>query len=215
MPPDIFSRTLSDGSPNALWSRRANVSNGDFNLNSSVVTLAALQFRNFANSVPGRPSGFGGPVTGLNPGGGDNGGIENLPHNRVHVQIGGNSGFMTDPSTAALDPIFWVHHCNIDGLWEVWRNQGPQFRNPTEADWRSTVPFPMHDGDGQPFTYFSQDMLDTTKVPAVDSLRSRSAGPSRRRSRPGCCSFGCRAITSRFACRRARRKSTVPSPASP
>jgi tyrosinase len=164
MPPDFFNRTLSDGSPNALWSRRANVRNGDFNLDSSVVTLAALQFRNFTNSVPGRPSGFGGPVTGFNPGGGDNGGIENLPHNRVHVQIGGNSGFMSDPSTAALDPIFWVHHCNIDRLWEVWRNQGQQFHNPTEAEWRSTVPFPMHDGDGQPFTYFSEDMLDTTKV---------------------------------------------------
>lgn len=27
MPPDFFNRTLSDGSPNALWSRRANVSN--------------------------------------------------------------------------------------------------------------------------------------------------------------------------------------------
>jgi tyrosinase len=30
---------------------------------------------------------------------------------------------MTDPDTAALDPIFWLHHANIDRLWETWRLQ--------------------------------------------------------------------------------------------
>jgi tyrosinase len=158
MPPDFFARTV-DGKPNALSSRRANVSNGDFNLDDPAVSLAALNFRNFANSVPGRPSGFGGPVTGFNPGGGDNGGIENLPHNRIHVKIG---GFMGDPSTAALDPIFWLHHCNIDRLWDVWRNQGTAFKNPNTADWLTDVTFNMHDGNGQPFSYVSNDVLDTT-----------------------------------------------------
>lgn len=161
MPPDFFVRTLPDGSPNALWSRRARANNGNFGLDDSVVTLKALQFRSFTNTQPGAPSGFGGPVTGFNPGGGDNGALENLPHNRVHMQIG---GFMSDPATAALDPIFWLHHCNIDRLWEVWRNQGSQFRSPQTADWLSTVPFPMHDGDNNAFTYFSKDMLDTTTV---------------------------------------------------
>ena len=126
-----------------------------------MVTLKALNMRNFANSVPGRPSGFGGPVTGFNTGGGDNGGLENVPHNAVHGQIG---GFMNDPRTAALDPIFWLHHCNIDRLWEVWRNQGAAFKNPTTANWLSDVTFNMHDGNGKPFTYVSGDMLDTTKV---------------------------------------------------
>jgi tyrosinase len=67
MPPDFFNRTLSDGSPNALWSRRANVRNGDFNLDSSVVTLAALQFRNFTNSA-GTPLRFRRPGHRLQPG---------------------------------------------------------------------------------------------------------------------------------------------------
>ena len=93
MPPDFFEKTI-DGKPNALFSRRSRASNGDFGLDASVVTLKALKMRNFANSVPGRPSGFGGPVTGFNTGGGDNGGLENLPHNAVHGQIG---GFMNDP----------------------------------------------------------------------------------------------------------------------
>ena len=128
MPDDLFLRTIG-GKPNALWSRRANVQNGDFNLGPDVVTLDALKFRNFANAHAGSPSGFGGPVTGFNPGGGDNGGVESLPHNRIHTRIGGDTGFMSDPATAALDPIFWLHHCNIDRLWEVWRNQGPQYRD--------------------------------------------------------------------------------------
>jgi len=159
MPPDFFDRTVN-GQPNALWSRRVNASNGNFNLDDTVVSLRALNFTVFANTSPGpRPSGFGGPVTGFNPGGGDNGGVEDTPHNRIHVKIG---GFMGDPSTAALDPIFWLHHANIDRLWEVWRNQGPAFRNPNTSDWLSDVTFNMHDGNGQPFSYVSQDVLDTT-----------------------------------------------------
>jgi tyrosinase len=162
MPPDLFKRTLANGSANPLWSKRAAVANGNFGLGNSVVTLAALQNSTFA-SQPGA-TGFGGPVTGFHTGGGNSGGLENLPHNRVHTQIGGDTGFMSDPATAALDPIFWLHHCNIDRLWEVWRNQGPQFRNPTSAQWLTAVNFKMHDGNGQPFTYTSRDMLDTTKV---------------------------------------------------
>jgi len=164
MPPEFRNRRLPDGSPNALWSKRAAVSNGDFSLDDNVVTLAALQFQNFANATPGAPSGFGGPPTGFNTGGGDNGGIENLPHNRVHTRIGGQTGFMSDPATAALDPIFWLHHCNLDRLWEVWRNQGAQFRSPTNAQWLTAVAFNMHDAARKPFTFVSADMLDTTRV---------------------------------------------------
>jgi tyrosinase len=161
MPPDFFEATVN-GTRNALWSRRANVANGDFGLDDDVVSLDALtRFKNFANKPGPRPSGFGGPKTGFHTSGGPNGGLENVPHNAVHGQIG---GFMGSPQTAALDPIFWLHHCNIDRLWEVWRNQGPAFRNPTTADWLTDVTFNMHNGTGAPFTYVSADMLDTTKV---------------------------------------------------
>lgn len=163
MPDDLFLKTIA-GKSNALWSRRANVQHGDFNLGPDVVTLDALKFRNFANAHAGSPSGFGGPVTGFNPGGGDNGGVESLPHNRIHTRIGGDTGFMSDPATAALDPIFWLHHCNIDRLWEVWRNQGAQFATPTDPRWLTGVTFKVHDGKGKVFTYRSVDMLDTTKV---------------------------------------------------
>ena len=42
--------------------------------------------------------------------------IENCPdfsemHNKVHVYIG---GLMKDVPTSSNDPIFWLHHCNVD-----------------------------------------------------------------------------------------------------
>lgn len=29
---------------------------------------------------------------------------------------------MADPYLAGVDPIFWLHHCNVDRLWEAWMN---------------------------------------------------------------------------------------------
>ena len=28
---------------------------------------------------------------------------------------------MTDPATAAFDPIFFAHHCMIDRIWYLWQ----------------------------------------------------------------------------------------------
>ena len=47
--------------------------------------------------------------------------MEGRPHNVVHGTIGGNMG---DGNRAAQDPIFWLHHCNIDRLWAAWLRQG-------------------------------------------------------------------------------------------
>jgi tyrosinase len=43
--------------------------------------------------------------------------IESAPHNPVHNLIG---GYMANVSTAPLDPIFYLHHANIDRLWNAW-----------------------------------------------------------------------------------------------
>jgi tyrosinase len=32
------------------------------------------------------------------------------------------------------DPIFWLHHCNIDRLWAEWNARG--FRNTANAYWK-------------------------------------------------------------------------------
>ena len=41
-------------------------------------------------------------------------------HNRVHIYIGGT---MLDVPKASNDPIFFLHHCMIDHIYELWLDQ--------------------------------------------------------------------------------------------
>ncbi|MFE7382429.1 tyrosinase family protein [Streptomyces zhihengii] len=43
-------------------------------------------------------------------------------HNRVHTWIGGNMNLASAPN----DPVFWLHHCNIDRLWAQWQQEHPK-----------------------------------------------------------------------------------------
>ncbi|KAK6508024.1 hypothetical protein TWF481_006444 [Arthrobotrys musiformis] len=45
-------------------------------------------------------------------------------HNDVHMQVGGN-GIMGLISFAAFDPIFWLHHNNIDRMLAIWQAANP------------------------------------------------------------------------------------------
>ena len=51
-------------------------------------------------------------------------------HNRVHMWVGGSMS----PGTSPNDPVFFLHHCNVDRLWAVW-----QFRHPGQ-NYPITVP---------------------------------------------------------------------------
>lgn len=42
--------------------------------------------------------------------------LESAPHNPVHNLLGGEMANMTSPR----DPIFYLHHANIDRLWHAW-----------------------------------------------------------------------------------------------
>src|SRR6266542_2904093 len=72
--------------------------------------------------------------------------LELQPHNVIHTVIGGPRpgtatgcaiGQMTDPRCAALDPIFWLHHANIDRLWNRWLDLGGGRANPADNAWLS------------------------------------------------------------------------------
>lgn len=49
--------------------------------------------------------------------------VEFGPHNGVHVAVGETMGTFRSP----LDPIFWLHHCNVDRLWAEWQEKNPQW----------------------------------------------------------------------------------------
>jgi len=47
----------------------------------------------------------------------EEGQFEMLPHDGVHNNIG---GIMANATRSPTDPIFWLHHANIDRLWSIW-----------------------------------------------------------------------------------------------
>lgn len=42
-------------------------------------------------------------------------------HNRVHLWVGGDML----PGTSPNDPVFFLHHCNVDRLWATWQQNNP------------------------------------------------------------------------------------------
>jgi len=49
--------------------------------------------------------------------------LDSKLHGAVHVFVGDQTNMGSIPS-AAGDPIFWMHHCNIDRLWASWNKAG-------------------------------------------------------------------------------------------
>ncbi|MEA2490230.1 MAG: tyrosinase [Acidobacteriota bacterium] len=137
------------------------------------VNLEALTDPDFTGVSNGGDPGFGGVDTGYQHGGRPHGRLEGQPHDLVHVFVGGSNpadpllpGLMTTPRTAGLDPIFWLHHANIDRLWEVWIRGPVSLGNPTEPKWLDGPesigdhPFVLPSPDGTAWTYTPGEMAN-------------------------------------------------------
>ncbi|UVO52954.1 tyrosinase family protein [Sphingomonas sp. SUN039] len=143
LPPAFATQSWPDGAtdnPLFVKQRYGPNNNGNVFVPVNMVNLNALGDPDFTGVSSGSP-GFGGLDTGFSHGGPTHGGIETQPHDYVHGLVGGANpaapntqpGLMSDPDTAALDPIFWLHHANIDRLWAAWRKAG--HTDPTDPDW--------------------------------------------------------------------------------
>ncbi len=55
----------------------------------------------------------------------------NQMHNSIHGWVGGVPGQMSYPRYSPFDPIFYLHHCNIDRLWTMWQLDGHANEYPT------------------------------------------------------------------------------------
>ncbi|MGE8177504.1 tyrosinase family protein [Pseudomonas fluorescens] len=189
--PACFAATaLPNGEQNPLFVARrfGPTGNGVVVLNAQRINLRpALTDHDFAGGSGGGSPGFGGPVTVFEHYGQVSGRLESQPHNYVHVAVGGQQqgsrvpGLMIDPDTAALDPIFWLHHANIDRLWDVWLQRDRQDRNPGNSAWLNGPPTPGRgfvvptvSGDSWPFKV--SDMLDT-RAPKLDYSYEDTSDP--------------------------------------
>jgi hypothetical protein len=116
--PDPF--TEGDEKSNALNNATRNVKHREA-LNLRETTAENVQkimeitdFATFAGGAAHRPRSIDRSIA--NEQLGYTGRLEAGPHNRVHATMGGDMGTFISPK----DPIFWLHHCNVDRLWTVW-----------------------------------------------------------------------------------------------
>ncbi len=97
------------------------------------------------------------------------GALENGPHGLIHVWTGDPT--MSDGledmgrlDTAARDPIFYAHHCNIDRLWAEWIRRDPaRHRNPATASFLNTR-FTFFDEESKLRSIRVRDVLDSTRL---------------------------------------------------
>lgn len=68
--------------------------------------------------------------------------LDSRPHGAVHVDTGNGdglisaTGWMQNTQTAGFDPIFWLHHAEIDRFWVGWNAAGGQNPNhQTDPNW--------------------------------------------------------------------------------
>ena len=81
----------------------------------------------------------------------------NGPHGSVHVRVGGDMGSVP---TASYDPIFYLHHANVDRLWARWQASHPDPLPASEATWQ-LEPFP------RPFSAAWQTGADVQSTDAL------------------------------------------------
>ncbi|HEY9420845.1 MAG TPA: tyrosinase family protein [Thermoanaerobaculia bacterium] len=129
---------------------------------SATTFTQAMNFTNFT-SPAGSGLSFGGQrVAQPVHFGGVFGQIESQPHNIIHVLVGGQEGWMSDPNLAARDPIFWLHHANIDRLWNVWKAREGGRVDPTDQNWLNQV-FVFFDENGQRVEMTGQQVVDSAQ----------------------------------------------------
>ncbi len=133
--PAAFTQPTFNGNPNSLFEPQRDASPTD-SLTDEIVgqsvintILGQTDFETFGTSRPRRN---GSPQDSLDQSWincefcGDSGTLESNPHNNVHNFVGGLMG----SSQSALDPIFMMHHCNIDRIWALWNANSQNSSDP-------------------------------------------------------------------------------------
>ena len=91
------------------------------------------------------------------------------PHGSVHVHVHGTMALF---ETAGLDPVFWIHHCNVDRLWETYARElqhGYPFQNGVgtgtvaQQSWTDRQ-FRFRRGDGSTGTWSAPEVLDVESL---------------------------------------------------
>jgi tyrosinase len=163
--PTAFRAAHVDGDPNPLYvQRRApGINDGTGSIPTHTgIPAAAMGCPSFTGPSQGQrtPEFGGGPSDPAVQFARWTGALENSPHNMVHDLVGGPNGLMADPDTAAADPIFWLHHANIDRIWTDWIGEGDGRADPTDQAWRGQG-FRFYGATGKEVTLTCAEVMNT------------------------------------------------------
>jgi tyrosinase len=89
--------------------------------------------------------------------------LEQRLHDEGHGWVGGNRGWMADAEKAAQDPLFYMHHCNVDRTWAQWQYVHDRFGDSTPVDY-----WPA--GDYTPGSGYPGNNLEATMWPWNESV---------------------------------------------
>ncbi|AMP74617.1 tyrosinase family protein [Ralstonia solanacearum] len=168
--PEAFTAKTYNGKPNPLYVPNRNDLTGPYALTDAIVGQKEVMDKIYAETnfeVFGTSRSVDRSVqpplvqNSLDPkwvpmGGGTQGILERTPHNTVHNNIG---AFM--PTAASpRDPVFMMHHGNIDRVWATWNALGR--KNSTDPLWLG-MKFPNNyiDPQGRYYTQGVSDLLST------------------------------------------------------
>jgi len=157
--PDVF--RLPNDPSNALFvpspGRPVALNNGSAQLPAGAVDpTMAFSYKNFLSPANSGLT-FGGQEVPPSQFNSPHGELESLPHDAVHGALG---GLMANVDTAALDPIFWLHHANIDRLWNQWAQQGGV--DPiNDSAWMDPTTFQFFDEAGHAVYLTGRHIIDT------------------------------------------------------
>lgn len=170
--PDAFRDPSAEGAENPLYvqQRRNGINGGTPLLDEWTEDEKALARPHFVGKAE-----FGGGEAPPHEQFWSQGGVfEQTPHNTVHVGVGGRGGWMANIDEAAKDPIFWLHHANIDRIWAQWLSQ-PNRKDPAEGNWLGQD-FEFFDAAGQKTSMVCRAVVDTAALgyeyDAVDGIPS-------------------------------------------
>jgi tyrosinase len=153
---------------------------------------SALRTANFAGSESGTDAaGFASAKASSHNDQSREGILESQPHDNVHGAMGGPAGnaFMVS-FLSPVDPIFFLHHGNLDRLWDVWTRRQAALGRPTlpqGADltaWSSEQFLFFSDPNGQPVAkpsagdYTAMSVFDYDYSPGSGEDQVPAAGPA-------------------------------------
>ncbi|MFS7947024.1 putative catechol oxidase [Helianthus anomalus] len=187
--PEMFLPEVVNGKPNSLYDiyRDANHikqrivdldydgKDKDITNQTQVLCKLSTVYRDLVQNGADAISFFGGeyvdgdsPVGNGDPSVGSDGSVEAGSHTVVHRWVGDptqpNNEDMGNFYSAGYDPVFYIHHSNVDRMWKLWKELGIKGHNePTDPDWLNAS-YVFYDENEELVRVYNKDCVNIRKL---------------------------------------------------